>query len=429
MTKLNGDGSALVYSTYLGGFSSDRGNAIAVDAAGNAYVAGLTFSTNFPTTPGAVRETFGGIFDAFVTKLNPAGTALVYSTFLGGSSLDEGFGIAVDTAGSAYVTGGTESPDFPTTPGAVQTGFGGTPDAFVAKLAEINTPAGGNVLVQPVDLATGTTPVTLTFSNVTGAGVTGLATSRTGPPPPAGFKPGSPPTYFDITTTAVSSASASVQVCINYTGITFSAFSSTAGLMRLMHFAGTGFVDVTTSLDTTAAVICGLVNSLSPFAIFEPSIQAQAFATFRPKVEIELPRGANNDSFEVEASFTLGAGAGIAPLTEDLTLKVGSYSTTIPAGSFKQKKGRFKFKGVIDGVRLTVEIRPSRRGGFKFEAEGKCANLDGTVNPVTVELSIGDDQGSAAVTAEIESSRRGGKCGERRDDDKDDKHDKDDDDD
>src|SRR3989442_679598 len=109
VTKLNGDGSALVYSTYLGGFSSDRGNAIAVDAAGNAYVAGLTFSTNFPTTPGAVRETFGGIFDAFVTKLNPAGTALVYSTFLGGSSLDEGFGIAVDTAGSGYVAGGYRS--------------------------------------------------------------------------------------------------------------------------------------------------------------------------------------------------------------------------------------------------------------------------------------------------------------------------------
>ena len=326
----------------------------------------------------------------------------------------------MDTAGSAYVTGGTESPDFPTTPGAVQTGFGGTPDAFVAKLAEINTPAGGNVLVQPVDLATGTTPVTLTFSNVTGAGVTGLATSRTGPPPPAGFKPGSPPTYFDITTTAVSSASASVQVCINYTGITFSAFSSTAGLMRLMHFAGTGFVDVTTSLDTTAAVICGLVNSLSPFAIFEPSIQAQAFATFRPKVEIELSPGANNDSFEVEGSFTLGAGAGIAPLTEDLTLKVGPYSTTIPAGSFKQKKGRFKFRGVIDGVRLTAKIQPRARGGFKFEAEGKCAELTGTVNPVTVELTIGEDVGSATVKADISSRSEGRKCGDRRDDDKDD---------
>src|SRR2546429_9171578 len=135
---------------------------------------------------------------------------------------------------------------------------------------------------------------------VAGRGCPAWATTRTGPPPPAGFKPGSPPTYFDITTTAVSSASASVQVCINYTGITFSAFSSTAGLMRLMHFAGTGFVDVTTSLDTTAAVICGLVKSLSPIAHFEPSVQVQAFATFRPKVEIELPRGANNDSFEVE---------------------------------------------------------------------------------------------------------------------------------
>ena len=391
VTKLNGDGSALVYSTYLGGFSSDRGNAIAVDATGNAYVTGLTFSTNFPTTPGAVRETFGGILDAFMVKLNPAGTALVYSTFLGGSSLDEGFGIAVDTAGSAYVTGGTESPDFPTTPGAVQTGFGGTPDAFVAKLAEINTPAGGNVLVQPVDLATGTTPVTLTFSNVTGAGVTGLATSRTGPPPPAGFKPGSPPTYFDITTTAVSSASASVQVCINYTGITFSALSSAAGLMRLMHFLGTGFVDVTTSLNTTAAVICGLVNSLSPFAIFEPAFEL--FASFHARVEIE--DGRHEREFKVKGTFTLGAGSdGIHPDTEVVTLEVGTFSATIPAGSFRRHgHGTFKFEGVAGGARLEVKIQARGGNRFEFKAEGKGAQV-GTAKSVTVRLAIGDDAGS-----------------------------------
>jgi len=392
VTKLNGDGSALVYSTYLGGFSSDRGNAIAVDATGNAYVTGLTFSTNFPTTPGAVRETFGGILDAFMVKLNPAGTALVYSTFLGVSSLDEGFGIAVDTAGSAYVTGGTESPDFPTTPGAVQTGFGGTPDAFVAKLAEINTPVGSPVLVKPVDLATGKTPVTLTFPTVTRAGVTGLVTSRTGPPPPAGFKPGSPPTYFDITTTAAFSASASV--CINYTGITFSAFNTTAGLLRLMHFAGTGFVDVTTSLDTTAAVICGLVNSFSPFAIFEPEIQIQPFAAFHAGVEIEDER--DEREFKVKGTFTLGAGSdGIHPLTEDVTLQVGAFTATIPKGSFRRHgHDTFKFEGVAGGARLEVKIQARGGNRFEFKAEGKGADLTGTTSPVVVTLTIGNDGGN-----------------------------------
>ena len=141
VTKLNPTGSALVYSTYLGGSSSDAGYGIAVDAAGNAYVTGGTGSTDFPTTIGAFQTTKGGGFrDAFVTKLNPTGSALVYSTYLGGSGVNNGFGIAVDTLGNAYVTGQTFSTDFPTTPGAIQTTFGGGGgffrggDAFVTKL-------------------------------------------------------------------------------------------------------------------------------------------------------------------------------------------------------------------------------------------------------------------------------------------------------
>ncbi|TMH84546.1 MAG: hypothetical protein E6H44_14885 [Betaproteobacteria bacterium] len=141
VTKLNPTGSALVYSTYLGGSSSDAGYGIAVDAAGNAYVTGGTGSTDFPTTIGAFQTTKGGGFrDAFVTKLNPTGSALVYSTYLGGSGNDYGYGIAVDTLGNAYVTGVTFSTDFPTTPGAIQTTFGGGGgffrggDAFVTKL-------------------------------------------------------------------------------------------------------------------------------------------------------------------------------------------------------------------------------------------------------------------------------------------------------
>src|SRR5213593_2593929 len=124
VTKLDPTGSALVYSTYLGGSSTDDGHGIAVDpncsVNCNAYVTGETASRDFPTTPGAAQTTFGGVgligFDAFVTKLNPTGSALVYSTYLGGSVDDSGFGIAVDAAGNAYVTGLTTSSDFPTTP-------------------------------------------------------------------------------------------------------------------------------------------------------------------------------------------------------------------------------------------------------------------------------------------------------------------------
>ena len=141
VTKLNPTGSALVYSTYLGDSGFEQGFGIAVDAAGNAYVTGLTESANFPTTPGAFQTTFGGFDDAFVTKLNPTGTApLVYSTYLGGSSLDEGFGIAVDAAGNAFVTGITQSTNFPTTPGALKTTTsGGDYDAFMTKLNPTGT--------------------------------------------------------------------------------------------------------------------------------------------------------------------------------------------------------------------------------------------------------------------------------------------------
>src|SRR5436190_4883214 len=109
----------LVYATYLGGSRSEHVAGIAVDAAGAAYVTGTTGSTDFPRTPGAIQTTYGGggsypfhEGDAFVTKLNAAGTALVYSTYLGGSSRDVASGIAVDAAGAAYVTGTTASTDF-----------------------------------------------------------------------------------------------------------------------------------------------------------------------------------------------------------------------------------------------------------------------------------------------------------------------------
>ena len=105
MTKINASGSALVYSTYLGGSGIDVGQGIAVDSSGNAYVIGGTNSTDFPTTNPLQPRYGGGEDDAFVTKINPTGSALVYSTYLGGSGIDESLGIAVDSSGNAYVTG------------------------------------------------------------------------------------------------------------------------------------------------------------------------------------------------------------------------------------------------------------------------------------------------------------------------------------
>ncbi|HLI30507.1 MAG TPA: SBBP repeat-containing protein, partial [Terriglobia bacterium] len=134
VTELSPDGSSLLYSTFLGGSGSDSGQAIAVDSAGEAYVAGFTFSTDFPVQS-PLQSSSGGSSDAFIAKLNASGSALVYSTYLGGNGEDKGLGIAVDASGEAYVTGSTQSINFPVSSGAYQTTLGGSTNAFVAKLS------------------------------------------------------------------------------------------------------------------------------------------------------------------------------------------------------------------------------------------------------------------------------------------------------
>jgi len=141
---LSPSGSALVYSTYLGGAggalgATETGTAIAVDSAGAAYVAGATDSSNFPVTAGAPQPTnLGGGADAFVAKFNASGTSLAYCTYLGGSSFDYATGIAVDFMGNAYIAGYTASYDFLSLR-ALQPGNAGSYDAFVTKLNSAGT--------------------------------------------------------------------------------------------------------------------------------------------------------------------------------------------------------------------------------------------------------------------------------------------------
>jgi uncharacterized protein (TIGR03437 family) len=172
LTKLNPSGSALVYSTYLGGSAQDNGTAVAIDAAGNAYVVGSTFSVDFPTR-NPFQSTKGAQEDAFVAKINPAGSAWVYATYLGGNNVDEGNGIAVDAAGSAYVTGYTASTNFPVA-SPYRGSNAGAVDAFVSKL----NPA-GSALVYSTYLGGSATDygTAIAVDSSGSAYVTGIVTS------------------------------------------------------------------------------------------------------------------------------------------------------------------------------------------------------------------------------------------------------------
>jgi len=134
ITKLNSTGNELLYSSFWGGSDSDFGLSISMDSDGFIYLIGETNSENLLTTEQAYQKSFGGYYDAFITKINLTDNELVYSTFLGGNSWDSGNSIVLDIQGNAYLTGFTKSENFPTTANAVQKYFGGYSDAFVTIL-------------------------------------------------------------------------------------------------------------------------------------------------------------------------------------------------------------------------------------------------------------------------------------------------------
>jgi hypothetical protein len=138
---VNFSGEALIYSTYLGGPSSNAAQSIQIDSSCNAYIAGYVLSGAFPTVA-PIQSASGGAADAFVAELNPAGSTLVFATYLGGSGDDRAYGLALDSSNNIYVTGATTSPNFPIISPAFQSTLTGTSNVFVSKLS-----AGGSSLV------------------------------------------------------------------------------------------------------------------------------------------------------------------------------------------------------------------------------------------------------------------------------------------
>jgi hypothetical protein len=169
--KFDQNGSAPIYSTFIGGNGNDIGIGIVIDPAGNAYVAGQTDSSNFPFTQGAFDTSFNGTHDAVILKLNSTGSALIYSTFIGGNQWEVGFDIAIDATGNVFVTGSTSSANFPTTPNAFDTIISDL-DCFVVKLDQNGTSLIYSTLVGGSGMEEGYGIVYDSKGNITITGIT-----------------------------------------------------------------------------------------------------------------------------------------------------------------------------------------------------------------------------------------------------------------
>jgi hypothetical protein len=190
--------------------------------------------------------------------------------------------------------------------------------------AQPNTQTGANIAVEPVDARTQTTPVTLSYSNVTRGGNTMLTTSGTGQAPPAGFRLGTPPTYYDLSTTALFSGT--VSICVNYAGIAFNQQSN----LHLFHYSGSAWVDITVNNDTINQIICGTATSFSPFIVAEPSYAA----------EVQQPINSDGSSI-------FNATKGVVPVKFNLTAG-GPQTCTLPTASIAITRLSGSSPGTVD---------------------------------------------------------------------------------
>jgi len=275
VTAVNAAGSGYVYSSFLGSSGSEVGNGIAVDASGNAYVTGSTTSTSFPTTTGAFQTASGGSTDAFVTKVNAQGSALSYSTYLGGSSFDTGAAIAVDSSGNAYVTGQTNSSPFPTA-SPTQATFGGDFDAFVSVLN-----ATGTQLIFSTYLGgSGAEDVGGNFGAIAvdSAGANIYVTGNTAPPPPPGTANNFPVQTGGFQTTGGGGADAFV---VKYSQATSPSFtlSATGLLPGTVSPGGSATSTVTVTSSNGFAGTVTLACTVSPAVTLGPTCSGSATNT------------------------------------------------------------------------------------------------------------------------------------------------------
>ncbi len=372
VTEVNPTGSALVYSTYLGGSGDDAGVGIAVDAGGSAYVTGSTTSLNFPTTADANATSTSGGSDAFVARLGTAGNTLLYGTYLGGSGDDAGRGIAVDGAGNAYVVGQTFSADFPTV-NAPQNGNNGDSSAFVAELSN----ASGQSTPSPT--------ISAPLPTSTNTPVVPGATSTKTPVIPGATSTSTPRTVATTAATAVPTTGAG-------TGTSTPVLPSTVG----------GTTTASAASTPTRTMVSGAAQATVPPA------QATEVATAvppMPSVIAGLPPNSSRPAIALTPGTTVpGAtvtvlGGGFVP-GETVTLALnGAALDTRPGIVVADRTGHFTAtfvapNGLLSGANTVSAI--GTRGGIST-----AATLIGRL-AVASRFFLAGGQDGAGTTAQLQ---------------------------
>jgi hypothetical protein len=368
VAKLNPAGTALAYSTYLGGSGNsqygnpqDSGNAIAIDSAGDAYVAGQAVSTNFPVTPGALQPALEGpaksAENAFVAELNPAGSGLVYSTYLGGSSSDFATGVAVDTAGDAYVTGSATSTDFPVTQGAYQTTNQGShsslSNAFVSKLNPGGTEllystyvggSGGPVWLMPtLAFLAGDAPAGIAVDSLGDAYIAGSTASANFPVTPGAYQT----VNNDQTVDSVGGENAFVtELNPAGTGLVYSTYLGGDGVNPLDYtFAALGYGGGDgangLALDRSGNVYIAGGATSADFPVSQGAFQTTIHSTGNAFVA-KLEPGANSTSIVPAVAITPAPPSitSAQPLTVAVSVSGGS-GNPVPTGTVKLASGSY----------------------------------------------------------------------------------------
>jgi len=405
VTKLNATGTALVYSTYIGGSRDDKGYAIAVDGSGNAYVTGYTESTDYDVTLRAFQTTFGGgKRDVFVTKLNATGTALVYSTYIGGSGYDEGYGIAVDGSGNAYVTGWTDSPDYDVTPGAFQTTKGGERNVFVTKLN-----AAGTALVYSTYIGGGGYDEGYAIA-VDGSGntyVTGGTISPDYDVTPGAFQTTYGGGLLDVFVTKVchptiitltsAPGTDSQTVCVNtaLTPITYNTTGATGATFSGLPAGVTGTFSGGNITISGTPTVAGTFNYTVTLTSGCGNVTATGTIIVRPNNTITLTSAAGTDN------QTVCVNTPITPIIYSTTGATRATFSGLPTG----------VTGTFSGGNITISGRPKVTGTFNYTVTltGGCGGVTtatGTIivqpnNTITLTSAPGTDNQTVRVNRAI----------------------------